>query len=397
MQLLFTMFTILWISLLGEESTEVQLWKAAATTQGMYNLTPCAKTAAMLCGVSPGTVHKLFRHWVETGEVEHHDQKHRGGGSKAYEHGKVDPWLQKQVADIVYKYQLEGTYSSVPRIQESLVDQFGINLAAHRVRYVLVHKLGFRFGRGKLVARHRDPHEDRANKRLYVLKHQEARILEKRGEAVLVYTDESYVNTTHARKQTWFDPKAPTKNEIVGQPGKGERLIILHAITKDGFLVTKDADGKPIEVSEDDAGLCDRIVLSTELVFQAKVQYSDYHQSMNADAFMAWFEYRLCPTFEALYPEKRMILVLDNAAYHRARHEDYVNPKAMKREELAEKLDEFAIDSVPGVRTDENGIQHTKLFPPSTYHAGRGGKNAPTVDEMVSRLDMYLAGHPELQ
>jgi hypothetical protein len=118
---------------------------------------------------------------------------------------------------------------------------------------------------------------------------------------------------------------------------------------------------------------------------------------MNADAFMAWFEKRLCPTFEVLYPGKRMVLVLDNASYHRARNEDYVNPKTLRREELAAKLDEFKIHEIAGVRTDKQGVQRARLFPSSTFHAGRGGPNAPTVDEMIARLDLYLADHPELQ
>jgi hypothetical protein len=105
------------------------------------------------------------------------------------------------------------------------------------------------------------------------------------------------------------------------------------------------------------------MVLSAELVFQAKVQHADYHQSMNADAFMARFEKRLCPTFEVLYPGKRMVLVLDNVSYHRARNEDYVHPKTMRRGELAAKLDEFKIHEIAGVRTDKQGVQRTRLFP----------------------------------
>ena len=45
----------------------------------------------------------------------------------------------------------------------------------------------------------------------------------------------------------------------------------------------------------------------------------DYHDSINAKNFDEWVKERLVPTFEAKFPGKRMILVLDNAPYVRER------------------------------------------------------------------------------
>ncbi|CAN0240511.1 unnamed protein product, partial [Ectocarpus fasciculatus] len=61
-----------------------------------------------------------------------------------------------------------------------------------------------------------------------------AQQLEEKGDHVIVYTDESYINVYHKQEKTWF--KSGEKSEH--STGKGKRLIIVHAITKDGPLVT---------------------------------------------------------------------------------------------------------------------------------------------------------------
>lgn len=54
-----------------------------------------------------------------------------------------------------------------------------------------------------------------------------------------MYYDETYINTGHVSAHTWYIPGRG--NSI--SANKGRRLICLHAITKDGFMVGKDRDG----------------------------------------------------------------------------------------------------------------------------------------------------------
>jgi len=44
---------------------------------------------------------------------------------------------------------------------------------------------------------------------------------------------------------------------------------------------------------------------------------------MDASGFSWWLENRLTPAFEALYPGKKMILVMDNASYHKQQNTEY--------------------------------------------------------------------------
>ena len=97
----------------------------------------------------------------------------------------------------------------------------------------------------------------------------------------------------------------------------------MHAITKDGPLCTYKSDhephygdefvrarrgtGKTLQKREMGEG-----EHTAEYLFLGKSK-GDYHDSMNDKNFAEWVDERLVPTFEAKFPGKRMILVLDNA------------------------------------------------------------------------------------
>ena len=69
--------------------------------------------------------------------------------------------------------------------------------------------------------------------------------------------------------------------------GKGERLIILHAGSTQGWIP------------------------NCQLVFKSKTHSSDYHNEMNIAHFMEWFEKQLIPNIPP-----HSLIILDNAKYH---------------------------------------------------------------------------------
>ena len=68
---------------------------------------------------------------------------------------------------------------------------------------------------------------------------------------------------------------------------RGERLIVLHAGSKAGFLT------------------------GTELVWKAKSSTGDYHDDMNGDNFFKLVKEKLIPHLPPKY-----VLIIDNAPYH---------------------------------------------------------------------------------
>ncbi|XP_060846190.1 uncharacterized protein LOC132925846 [Rhopalosiphum padi] len=99
----------------------------------------------------------------------------------------------------------------------------------------------------------------------------------------MIYLDKTWVNQNHSRFHIWQNNEG-TKVPI----GKGGRLIITHAgSSRYGFIE------------------------GSKLVFKCQAKNStDYHSSMNADVFKAWFVDML-----KLLPEP-CVIIMDNAPYH---------------------------------------------------------------------------------
>jgi hypothetical protein len=209
---------------------------------------------------------------------------------------------------------------------------------------------------------------------------------EARGGCVVVYSDESFVNVNHASKSTWFNPAATEGNAFVRTSGKGKRLVLLHVFTKHGWLTNDPA------LHNDRV---DQMTPSCELIYEAKKADGDYHTNMNGTIYMQWLRNRLLPAFMHCFPGQRMVLVLDNAAYHHHRGPEWISVTSMKKQQLADKMVELGISSVVVDRqrkgTDE---REKKTFQQHSY--SRGGPYAPTVAEMQVSLTAHLNAHPEV-
>ncbi|MCP4704229.1 MAG: hypothetical protein GY865_06440 [candidate division Zixibacteria bacterium] len=100
-----------------------------------------------------------------------------------------------------------------------------------------------------------------------------------------VYLDESYINKNHSGDDTWYFEE---DGIIIGKPtGKGDRLIIVNAITKDGW------------------------VPKARLAFKASKKTGDYHANMNWNNFSEWFQEKLLKNIPG-----NSLIIMDNAAYH---------------------------------------------------------------------------------
>lgn len=136
----------------------------------------------------------------------------------------------------------------------------------------------------------------------------------------LVYLDETYINKNDSGSDLswycndWKDKKDLDKSydPYINKPsGKGERLIILNAVTNNGWI-----DG-------------------ARLVFKAKSNSGDYQGSMDEHNFTKWFTRQLLPNI----PDNAVI-IMDNASYHNTYKEDGVPPLTSKKIVLQAWLNE---------------------------------------------------------
>jgi hypothetical protein len=119
---------------------------------------------------------------------------------------------------------------------------------------------------------------------------------------------------------------------------------------------------------------------------------SDYHNTIDGEAFTLWVRNRLLPAFAALYPGKKMIMVMDNAGYHRPRDFDWIAPCKMGKAACASFLEAQGLTQFTANRDGTPTV-----FQRRTWQQ-RGGKNAaaPTIKELQAAVKAHLKQHPEL-
>lgn len=115
---------------------------------------------------------------------------------------------------------------------------------------------------------------------------------------------------------------------------------------------------------------------------------ADYHDTINGEKFIGWMQQRLFPTFQQLYPGKKMHLVLDNAKYHHHRGPDWFSPSNKKRGQLADFLRQREVKSI---------TVDGATFPVSKFSADARGKGGgPTLAQLKTAVKQHLATHPEI-
>lgn len=170
---------------------------------------------------------------------------------------------------------------TVSKITEILREKISYKGSVESLRKVLL-KIGFKFskidGRKFLMER-----SDVALTRTRFLRQMRQC---KQSFENYVYLDETWVNQNYTVGKCWIDTSSDKATGVNPPTGKGSRLIIVHAGTKEGF------------------------VPNARHIFQAKND-GDYHKQMNATVFQEWFETKLLPNIP-----QNSVIVMDNASYH---------------------------------------------------------------------------------
>lgn len=180
----------------------------------------------------------------------------------------------------------EGTPITLEMVK-SFLDERVANEESFHLRTLgnTLDRWGFEFGRGKRTQGLKEKEHVIACRRRYLRKMRSNRGPKGSILRPEIYLDESYVNKNHSKDFTWFWKE---DGPWVQKPtGKGERLIIINAITQDGW------------------------VPGAKLVFKSNRKTGDYHGQMNWELFSKWFLEKLLPNIP-----KQSLIILDNAAYH---------------------------------------------------------------------------------
>jgi hypothetical protein len=263
----------------------------------------------------------------------------------------LDPFIEARLNDSL----VTATTDMYAELRMKLPNTEWLQLVTDHYLRALLHDRGYVWGkvRSCVVGRMSEEVRD-ANERRFMLMYDRALKEEAEGKAIIVYMDESYIYLNHHARTGWSkggDGEAPSQAGNFSRCGT--RLLIIHACTKDGMLIADPTE-------ENDVKAFTGVRLNAEGIFKdtTGTDKSDYHKSFNGTIFMNWAKHRMLPTVQALYPDKKVYYVLDNAAYHHTRSKNAFNPHAADATK-ASIIDFLVFNNLPELKytkTDAAGV-----------------------------------------
>ena len=272
---------------------------------------------------------------------------------------KVSSLLAPIIRDFIRQKNLKGKKVSTEELRKYLLLSHQTDIPSTTLLRTL-KRLGFVFGIGERRNALKEQEYVINARRNYLRQKIANRSTNGSTKRPEVYLDETYVNKNHSRKFTWYlEEDGPDVNK---PSGKGPRLIILNAITKDGW------------------------VNGTELVFVASKRTGDYHGQMNGDNFSMWFKNQLLPNIPS-----NSLIMLDNAKYHNVLTEDTFPKPTTTKEELRAWLEKNYF-------SPNNNMLKSELFEKCKELAPKPKRKLDEIAEAhghtIVRTPQY---HPELQ
>ena len=265
------------------------------------------------------TISQLRKTFAKDGSVLITDATVRGRGSTNYDIAvKVDTNMLESLAKWVDEQHSKGTSITNERVRNWLESK-GVTISRRQAARYL-DRMGLRWRKARPKKRAVSEYRLEVLEDFLVGLDKYVKLADSGEGIVFVFTDESYVHNTHCHDYSYL----PTDTTINRSSSKGRRLCIIHAITKDGPLVERDDTGYPITDlvwKGDTPHPQDRIdgKLTCETLWCSDSNKGDYHNNMTSEIFIKWVTTKLIPVFKRLHPNKKMVLVADNAPYHHKR------------------------------------------------------------------------------
>ena len=277
--------------------------------------------------------------------------------------GRPQRALSDSTQTIVRKYirntNKAGAYMTLETLWQYLEEVAPEQEFSIRTLGRALDRWGFTFGKGVRTQRFKEKDHVVVARQRYLMRKRANR----KGKGTIrpeVYLDESYVNKNHSKDLVWYyDDDGPW---IQKPTGKGERLIIMNAITKDGW------------------------VPGAKVTFKSTRKTGDYHGQMNQTMFTKWFEKKLLPNIPA-----RSLIIMDNAAYHNVLSPVSAPTPSCKKEKIRSWLEKNSFPVKEDCLKAELVDILTKVGPQPTY----------ALDEIANKQGHEVVRtppyHPELQ
>ena len=367
------------------QQNAVALRHVAAYVSHGLSLDVSIKTAAAAECASPHTLRTALQQYTATGTLPSPSTSHRGRGNPNHPlHSPAEPDFDLEICIHRIMHEqiaLKAKHIAVKHIQQQLLEEYRTFVSIFTLTRWM-HELEYTWDDKKFIGS-LTPQYRNSRIRSFIWHYAEALRLQRQGTHIIVYLDESYIHALHQMKKGWHPKSGPYRNnETQGDVDTGKRLIIMHAMSKDGMLEVENAVG---------SNFLHEVTPTAQFVFEAaSFDDSDYHTTIDGDAFTLWVKNRLLPAFDALYPGKKMIIVMDNASYHKPRDFDWITSYDMDKTECVSFLKAHRVKEFTAQR---EGVEVTFK---QTQFSKRSSKTngAPTVKELQQAVKAHLKQHP---
>ena len=314
------------------------------------------RTASAI-GVGEATVKRIMADYNRDPSLLEREPSQRGRPSYS-----IDASSQEKVRLYVRKANQNGNHITLNTLRDFLSEN-GVKESYHIVTLArTLDRWGFEFGKGTRSQHLKEKDYVVAARQRYLRRKRKNRKSDKGIGTIRpeVYLDESYVNKNHSNDFIWYSGE---DGPWVQKPtGKGERLIIVNAISETGW------------------------VPKAKLVFKSTQKTGDYHGQMNWDLFSTWFKEKLLPNIPP-----GSLIVMDNASYHNTLSTDSAPTPACPKDKIKIWLEHNKISCREDCLKVELVETLRKIAPEPSYAID---KTAKDFGHEILRTPPY---HPELQ
>jgi transposase len=339
-----------------ETKKTVVLVKKYFDAKKLKPMEPSVKRTADALGIGVATVKRIMADYNRDPDLLDGPAKTRGRPEHA-----VSTTHQEAVRSYIRSANQQGQYITLSDIADFLKERSTEEEPFHIATLArTLNRWGFEFGKGTRSQHLKEKDHVIAARQRYLRKKRDNHVSD--GETIRpeVYLDESYVNKNHSNDFIWYSGE---DGPWVQKPtGKGERLIIINAITKSGW------------------------VPGAKLVFKSTKKTGDYHGQMNWDLFKKWFVEMLLENIPA-----NSLIIMDNAPYHNTLSEHSPPTPLCSKKKITEWLEQNRIYCRQDCLKPELVEILKKLAPQPTYAID---EIARSYGHEVIRTPPY---HPELQ
>jgi transposase len=243
-----------------------------------------SKRAADATGVPSRTVRRVVneRKYLESKECPSTSISTPGKNrSKPSLKSTVDNFDEEVIRRSIYNFAItEDERPTVKNLHAKLVEHIAFSGSKSSLPRLL-KKLGFKWKRTQNNRKVLTDREDIRFQRTTFIRRTKQY---KKENRLLMYTDETYIHSTHTTQYSWSDVSDKSVHVPVA---KGRKLIIAHAGGEAGF------------------------VPNALLIFKSNSKTCDFHDEINNENNIRWLNEKLIPN---LPPSS--VIVLDNASYH---------------------------------------------------------------------------------